>query len=164
MAVAVTCDGAEDCPTGQRCCGKWEQGYVEFGCFASCVEQQGDASPMGGGALFFDLCHPGDTCEVEGAQCLTSPQYLPTSLSRCYTMGNPPDATLGKGVRQINCGTDVCGTTEKCCLRGARTPYCAPASATCVCDPPDAGADSGSDAPSDAAPDARDASRDAPTG
>lgn len=167
-AVAVTCDGPEDCPTGQRCCGKWQQVYTEFGCFTSCDAKNGDADPMTAG-LWLELCHPGDTCEVSGYMCATS-MYLPGSFSRCYSDGQMPDAGLGKGAQQINCGTEVCGTGEKCCLRGAREPYCAAASATCECDPPDAG-DSGSDAAPDsgdashdAAPDAHDAARDAPAG
>jgi hypothetical protein len=150
-AVGVTCDGPEDCPAGQRCCGKYQQQYVEFGCFDSCIAQQGDAQPaLGGGALWFDLCHPGDACEDSTAQCLTS-AYLPKSLSRCLpaslmgmAMGGPPNATLGKGKDQVNCGTDVCGTGEKCCIRGATlAPYCAPSGATCDCTVPTAAADSG---------------------
>lgn len=143
-SVGVTCDGPEDCSSGQRCCGKYQQEYVEFGCFDSCTAQQGDAQPgLGGGALWFDLCHPGDACEDSTAQCLTS-AYLPKSLSRCLpaslmgmATGGPPDTTLGKGKGQVNCGTDVCGTGEKCCIRGATlAPYCAPSSATCNCTVP----------------------------
>ena len=160
MAVGTSCDGPEDCLSGQRCCGRWSQGYTEFGCYASCDALTGDAMPGGGGALWFDLCHPGDTCEVMGAECLTSPMYLPSSLSRCYDPGSgmPPNASLGRGAGQVNCGSDVCGMGEKCCLRGPMLePYCAPSSATCSCTPPvpDAGPDA-----SDAAPDSRDAAPD----
>jgi hypothetical protein len=165
MSVGTTCDGPEDCPSGQRCCGKWEQQYTEFGCFASCDALTGDAmpGPGGGGALWFDLCHPGDTCEVMGAECLTSPMYLPSSLSRCYDpgSGSAPNASLGKGAGQVNCGTDVCGAGEKCCLRGPMLdPYCAPTSATCSCTPPTPQPDAGPDA-SDAAPDSTPDSSDA---
>jgi hypothetical protein len=168
-SVGTACDGPEDCPSGQRCCGKWEQEYTEFGCYASCDALTGDAmpGPGGGGALWFDLCHPGDTCEVMGAECLTSPMYLPPSLSRCYDpgSGSAPNASLGRGAGQVNCGSDVCGAGEKCCLRGPMLdPYCAPSSATCSCTPPepqpDAGPDAAPDSSPDAAPDSSDAAPD----
>lgn len=137
--VDVTCDGPEDCPAGQRCCGQWNQEYQKFGCFDSCIAQQVDA----GMALWFDLCHPGDTCEDSTATCLTS-MYLPSSLSRCYNTGNPPDPKLAAGKGEINCGADVCGAGEKCCMRGATlTPYCAPSAATCECTKPQGTKDAG---------------------
>jgi hypothetical protein len=172
-AAGTTCDGPEDCPTGQRCCGKWEnEVYVEFGCFVSCAAQQGDAATgPGGGPFWFDLCHPGGTCEDTTATCLTS-TYLPDSLSRCFDTGEPPDPSLGNAANQVNCGTDVCGAGEKCCVRQPLEPYCAPASATCSCTAPvpdagpDAPPDSGDAAPDsgDAAPDSGDAASDATTG
>src|SRR5688500_4869837 len=63
-SVGTACDGPEDCPSGQRCCGKWEQEYTEFGCYPSCDALTGDAmpGPGGGGALWLDLCRPGATC------------------------------------------------------------------------------------------------------
>ena len=164
VAVATACDGPEDCPTGQRCCGKWDEEYVEFGCYASCIAQTGDSGAgPGGGPLWFDMCHPGDACEDSTAMCLTSP-YLPTSFSRCYDSGDPPNPALGNAANQVNCGTDVCTSGEKCCLRGSTLePYCAPTSATCACDPPDPGTDAGDAAPDtsqDAAPDSSDAAPD----
>ena len=128
-AVAVACDGPEDCPTGKLCCGKWDQEYVQFGCFTSCQAQLADA----GGARWFDLCHPGgQACEDPTQQCLNS-TYLPTSLARCYTSGDPPPATLGTAAGKVNCGANVCGTGEKCCLRGTLDPYCTPSGTACSC-------------------------------
>jgi len=98
------------------------------------------------------------------AMCLTSPTYLPLSFSRCYTMGDMPNAALGKKAGEVNCGTDVCGTGEKCCLRGLEPPYCAPTAATCECNPQpvnDAGPDAAPDSSQDAAPDSSDAAPDA---
>jgi hypothetical protein len=106
QAVAVTCDGAEDCPSGQKCCGKWDQEYVEFGCFDSCEALNADAGF--GMVVWFDLCHPGDACEDPAAQCLTS-TYLPSSLSRCYDTGTEPDPGLAARAAEINCGQEVCG-------------------------------------------------------
>jgi hypothetical protein len=146
-AIDVTCDGPEDCPAGQRCCGKWDQAYQMFGCFDSCTAQQVDA----GQALWFDLCHPGDACEDSTATCLTS-TYLTSSLSRCYTMGSPPDPKFGNGKGQVNCGTDVCGASEKCCMRGVTlAPYCAPSGATCECTAPSPKPAGAGGAPQDAA-------------
>jgi hypothetical protein len=149
-AVETACDGPEDCPSGQRCCGEYNQGgYDKFGCYASCSAPggAGGAGGAGGmaamtmGPILFELCHPGDTCEDSTAQCLTS-SYLPNSLSRCLpsmlvgvAMGSPPDASLGQGKNQVNCGTDVCGSTQKCCVRQPLGAYCAPKSDTCVCNP-----------------------------
>ncbi|HEX7671299.1 MAG TPA: hypothetical protein VF395_17010, partial [Polyangiaceae bacterium] len=108
-----------------------------------CAAQQVDA----GQALWFDLCHPGDACEDPTATCLTS-TYLPASLSRCYNTGNPPDTKLGKGKGEINCGGEVCGAGEKCCMRGVTlTPYCAPSGAACECTKPVPSTDAGKTAP-----------------
>lgn len=144
-ALGTACDGAEDCPSGQHCCGRYQQRYTEIGCFASCTALQGDAGPMMGAPLWFELCHAGDTCEDTTATCLTS-SFLPGSLSRCLpsslmgmAMGSPPDATLGKVKNEVNCGTAVCGASEQCCIRMPLAPYCAPKSATCGCTEPDAG-------------------------
>ncbi len=163
VAVATACDGPEDCSTGQRCCGKYQQGYVEFGCFDSCSALQGDAQPGpgGGGAFWFELCHPGDVCEDTTAQCLTS-TFLPKTLSRCLpsmlmmaAMGGPPDASLGKGKSQINCGAAVCGSSEECCLRQPLAPYCAAKGQACDCNVSDAGGapDAGGGARKDASAD-----------
>jgi hypothetical protein len=140
QAVDVTCDGPEDCPSGQRCCALWAQQYQQFGCFDSCAAQAADAAA--GQALWIEMCHAGDTCEDPAAQCLTNTAYLPENLSRCYTDGNPIPADVGAGAEEINCGDDVCGTGEKCCLRIPMplSPYCAPEGDTCACDLPEAGA------------------------
>lgn len=149
-AIGTTCDGPEDCPTGQRCCGKFVQpGYVQIGCFDSCAAQQGDAGFTMGGALWFELCHPNDTCEDTTATCGTS-QYLPSSLSRCLpaslmgmAMNGTPDSTLGHDKNAVNCGKSVCTASEQCCIRQPLEPYCAARSATCDCKAPDAGAPPG---------------------
>ena len=141
-AVATTCDGAEDCPTGQRCCGR-VQGmqpairYVEFGCFASCAAAGEGGVPEGGfGApTWLELCHAGETCENSMYQCQTS-QYLPNSFARCFMPADAaaPDPGLGKAADAVNCGNAVCGSGEKCCIRQPLAPYCAPASETCECE------------------------------
>jgi hypothetical protein len=127
--------------------------------------------------LVFELCHAGDTCEDSTAQCLTS-AYLPTSLNRCLpaslmgmATGNPPDTSLGKDPKSVNCGSAVCGASEQCCLRQPLEPYCAPKGATCTCDhqpgsvteagAPEAGVPDARPSTPDATPSTPDASSDA---
>lgn len=169
LAVATTCDGAEDCPSGKKCCGEYSMtnGYDKFGCYDSCAPEGGTAGGMPNpmGALVFELCHAGDTCEDATAMCLTSP-YLPASLSRCLpsgvmSSGMPPNASLGKDPNAVNCGSAVCGAGEQCCIRQPLEPYCAPKGTTCTCDhtggaaeagAPEAGAPDASTPPAEAAP------------
>jgi hypothetical protein len=155
MAVATECDGAEDCPSGQQCCGEYNGGYDKFSCKPSCAPSDAGAAAGLGMTFLFQLCHAGDTCEDSTAMCLTSP-YLPMSFSRCLpamlqgqTSGNPPDTSLGKGAHEVNCGSAVCGSDEECCIRQPLEPYCAPKGTTCSCDykaPADAGMKGGKDA------------------
>lgn len=152
VTAGTECDGPEDCPTGQHCCGEYNGSgaYDRFSCMASCTADAG--AGLGGGPLLFELCHGGDTCEDSTAMCLTSP-YLPMSLSRCLpamlvgqTMGAPPDASLGKAAHAVNCGSAVCGSGEECCVRQPLAPYCAPKGTACSCDhvaAPDAGTNEG---------------------
>ncbi len=158
-AVATACDGAEDCPTGQRCCGR-VQGmqpalrYVEFGCFASCSTAGEGGVPEGGGfggPTWLELCHAGDTCENTMYQCATS-QYLPGSFARCFMPSDAaaPDPGLGRAANAVNCGGAVCGAGEKCCIRQPLAPYCAPASETCECERTQPEGGGGSDGGSDA--------------
>jgi len=134
VVAALPCDGAEDCPSGQRCCGRLAGlAYVEFGCFESCLGLP-DAGAM---SFWRELCHAGDPCE-SGSSCLTS-QYLLASLARCDVVGAPPDPGLDRAKGRINCGTNVCGDGEKCCVRSPHPPYCAPKAASCECRPGDGG-------------------------
>lgn len=133
----VTCDGAEDCPSGQQCCTRFAgNGFTDFGCYDSCAALNADA----GSADWRQLCHAGDTCEDPTYTCTTS-VYLPTFLTRCYNMGTAADTTLSSAADEINCGAQTCGSGEKCCLRDPYEPFCAPATDDCKCHP--AGLDAG---------------------
>jgi len=136
--LGVPCDGAEDCPTGQQCCGKFDGDHFStFGCYPSCTALEPDASPYGG---WRQLCHAGDVCENSSYTCRTS-DYLPTFLTRCQAVGLDAPPPMNTEAGKVSCGTTACGTGEKCCLRPPHDPYCAPASADCECRP--AGVDSG---------------------
>jgi hypothetical protein len=143
--VPVVCDGPEDCPSNNQCCGLYSGGsYTQFACMPSCADA-GAPGDAGGFALWFEMCHAGQMCKT--GMCLTS-MYLPGFLYRCYTSGNPPDAgsTGGPGV---NCGSTTCAAGEECCLRQPHDPYCAPAGTQCACagvQTVDGGAEGGSEA------------------
>jgi hypothetical protein len=139
LAVSTACDGAEDCGAGQRCCARFEGQppsgrYVEFGCFDSCNAAGDDG---GGAGTWLELCHAGDTCEDAALICTTS-DFLPSSLARCFDVdAAAPDPGLSKTADAINCGTEVCGTGEQCCIRQPLEPYCALASEACQCERPE---------------------------
>jgi hypothetical protein len=133
----LTCDGPEDCQGGQSCCGLYSGGgYTQFTCMPSCADA---GTPDGGGlALWFEMCHAGQTCKDTTQSCLSS-TYLPSSLYRCYTTGSPPPSTATGGPG-VNCGATTCAAGEECCLREPHDPYCAPAGSACSCTgPADAG-------------------------
>jgi len=171
----VRCDGPEDCPGDQVCCGVFggggflsSGGYAEVGCFDSC-----SSSADGGGGSLYEVCHAGASCGGGAAAdggvslCSQSP-YLPPYLSRCYSDNQgPPSEVNASG--EIACGDATCGGGEKCCVLDCSdsscntadlpAPYCAPAGEACTCvgglgsadagSAVDAGAaDSGSDASS----------------
>jgi hypothetical protein len=126
----LPCDGPEDCPGTQVCCGHFEgSGYTEFACRDACGEGDGGQTD-----LWLELCHPGQTCADTTMQCLSS-QYLPSFMYRCYTDGTEPGAPGSTAADVVNCGSAPCATGEKCCLREPGDPYCAPAGDTCVCNP-----------------------------
>lgn len=135
-AVAeIPCDGAEDCAAGEHCCAKSANaGYVEFGCFASCTALAANA----GDATWVELCHDGDTCEDAAMSCHAS-SSLPSSLARCSLTGrlSAPAGSANPG--EVHCGTDVCGSGEKCCLRDPYPAYCTPTTTECRCHPTDGG-------------------------
>jgi hypothetical protein len=139
QVTPLTCDGPEDCPSGNHCCGEYTGGgYAQIECLPSCADA--GAGGDGGGGLWLELCHAGQTCETASDMCLTS-MYLPSFLYRCYTTGMPPPATATAGPG-INCGAATCGAGQLCCLRSPHDPYCAPAGTACSCTGPgDAGAD-----------------------
>jgi len=55
----ITCDGAEDCASGESCCGV----QSEFGWVLACQSSCAGANE--------ELCHPGDTCK-NGGTCVSA--------------------------------------------------------------------------------------------
>jgi len=149
LLVAAECDGNEDCPGGQVCCGTLDGGaglrYSSIKCQESCE------APAGGR----QICHPGDPCPVPGDGGLpeaSTPScrrslILPPYLAVCTTP-NPllPNELVGQPAapNTVNCGeTLTCGAGMKCCVLGSwdaatrattlRAGYCAPVAEDCDC-------------------------------
>lgn len=72
----LTCDGPEDCPTGEKCCATVTGDGVYVGCEAACL------SPFDGGD---ELCHEPSICS-DGRWCVTADgtqPALPPTVSIC---------------------------------------------------------------------------------
>jgi hypothetical protein len=73
---SVSCDGPEDCTSGQRCCATVTAAGVRVACATSCL------SPLQGGD---ELCHEPSICDG-GRWCVTAfgtQPALPRNLSIC---------------------------------------------------------------------------------
>lgn len=127
----IACDGAEDCTRGRMCCGHFDgAGYLRFSCVDSCAKREART-----GEIWSEACHPGDTCETAGFECLANPGYLPDSLYRCRDSGTTPRNAGSTTKGEINCGSDVCGSGQKCCVSSpGLVAHCAPADVPCPCD------------------------------
>jgi hypothetical protein len=127
----VECDGPEDCPRGQMCCGEFSfsGGYRSFSCQDDCLalDAQGDAA-------WSEICHPGQPCAMEGYECRARTGYLPDFLYRCRMDGTEPGAAGSTEKDEVNCGDAVCGANEKCCISAPEgAPYCGPKDEPCLC-------------------------------
>jgi len=144
-ALAISCDGDEDCEGGQVCCGRYvgAMGSYEFiECRDSCEPQESE----------YNLCHEGDACAVEGRVCRRSSVLPYPFLAICASPSDSAPTLLigGDAAGEINCGDGVtCGDGEKCCLSGIfdfdgtvtrpGSPYCVDEADSCDCDPDDIG-------------------------
>jgi hypothetical protein len=128
--VDVACDGAEDCP-GQKCCAVYQGGYRKFECGDDCAAA--DAPPM---IYSSEACHPGESCTVAGYTCLQNLMILPDYLFRCRDMGEEPANLTGStAANEVNCGTSVCGSGQKCCISVPGQAVCVPKAQACSCVP-----------------------------
>jgi hypothetical protein len=115
--IDVQCDGAEDCKTGQKCCGDFDSGYRKFVCADDCAAEQTDQ-----GGMWAAACHPGEECAETEANpaitCKANTDYLPGFLFRCKDTGTEPteDEAGSTKRNEINCGDTVCGKGTKCCI------------------------------------------------
>jgi hypothetical protein len=136
--IDVVCDGPEDCPNGEMCCGHYGGSYDRFICASTCDEA---AVTMPG--VWSEICHPGQVCADPAYQC-ASIDYLPDFLYRCRDTGSLLCGTtnavmdacvepVNSGPNEISCGDAKCGDGEKCCIRTPREPYCAPKDGYCQC-------------------------------
>jgi hypothetical protein len=133
--VEVNCDGNEDCPGSQKCCGQYDGGYRKLVCADDCAEEEAAQ-----GGTWSNICHPGDTCETPdgGAaafMCLQNTDFLPDFLSRCRDTGTPAEETGSTAAGEINCGDSVCGSGQKCCISVPGLAVCTPSNQDCGCTP-----------------------------
>lgn len=137
LLVGASCDGDEDCPGEQLCCGDYNQdlgAYTRIGCADSCSPQ----------ASQYKLCHPGESCPTPGRVCRRSSILPYDFMMICAGAANvPTEYTGGDDVGRIRCGDTDCGSGEQCCLRSEfnlearisvpRSAYCTPLDAECEC-------------------------------
>jgi hypothetical protein len=165
--VTAFCDGPEDCPGSQQCCGEFAGGgYGSFTCQDSCVELAAT------GEIWSEVCHPGQSCDqpvladggmpptmnplpdggVAAYECRMNTTYLPDFWFRCRDTGEEPPAAGSTAADEINCGESVCGAGEKCCY--ALSPgdaitdgvaHCVAADEPCTCNPAGGDGDAGTD-------------------
>ena len=79
----ITCDGPEDCGTGQRCCahGDWDPDWGMKGWKLACSSTACGAPPLNR-----ELCHPGGAPCSGGKSCVSAyglANDLPRSLYVC---------------------------------------------------------------------------------
>jgi hypothetical protein len=144
--TTADCDGNEDCPSGQTCCGLLNPNggaYDKVTCQDKC---EGDTVRP--------ICHDGDVCpnpnpgpDGSAPLCIRS-TILPAYLAICGVPGTfTPKGFVGKpaAAHQINCGPDLsCGPGTKCCVlttwdaaTRAQAPtggYCAKTDEICSCE------------------------------
>ena len=74
-AFQAACDGPEDCPASQSCCGLLDATatfYTRLACQTSCLFANNQRQ----------ICHGNTDCRESGHICTTS-TALPTNLMRC---------------------------------------------------------------------------------
>lgn len=149
--VAAECDGNEDCPTGQTCCGMRDGGALRY----NSIKCQEKCDSAAGGT---QLCHAGEPCPGEedsgtpDADAASLPSchrslILPSYLAVCG-VPNPllPNTLIERPAEAhaVNCGESVtCSEGTKCCVLGnwkaetqattIRSGYCAPMAEECDC-------------------------------
>jgi hypothetical protein len=148
LKVGAECDGSEDCPHGQVCCGQFDTTFITYRQIR-CETQCGEPN--------VEFCHPGDTCQ-DGSNCTHSVIVPFDFVAVCKTQEQPGSLTGTRVAGEIACGDTTCDShSEQCCLRArvnlvpalpvGLTPYCAPRGTDCDCEddtkgqPRDAGDD-----------------------
>ncbi|MBN1656311.1 MAG: hypothetical protein JXA30_21255 [Deltaproteobacteria bacterium] len=164
LLLGVECDGDEDCPNGEVCCGTYRStqatpGYTSIDCQPTCGFDYNFVSDADDDAgmqdlpdveempdMMFKLCHKGEDCSVEGSDagtgeaCWSSsvlPPFLAVCLSSSMTFGEPAsDMTANAVAGEINCGDETCTVgNEKCCLTDfTGDAYCTEIDKECDCD------------------------------
>ena len=140
LHVGASCDGPEDCASGQQCCAQFERtsySYTRIECADSCAN-----------ADQYELCHPGQQCETSGYVCRRSVIVPHDFIHVCASpapVPPPPAGPAGVPLEgEVVCGDGTCRAgDEVCCLRSQfdfatmklnpLQPYCAPEGSACEC-------------------------------
>jgi hypothetical protein len=142
--AAVPCDGPEDCPEGDLCCGRLAGStFDRFECRSACDVPAGEGGAYEDAGLeasaqeatWYEICHPGSTCTNPQYQCSKS-ALLPAFLSRCFTSGAVATTAGSTAAAEVNCGGAVCTRGEQCCLHPPQDPSCLAQGEPCDCQPP----------------------------
>jgi hypothetical protein len=140
--VETDCDGPEDCPAGELCCGTLSGAglqYTSMTCRATCADADGgivlchkdtdcpghDPAGVGTDAGPGDICRRSFVLPEFLLICGGASQFAPADVAQ-------PSTAPG----EINCGRDlVCGSGEKCCVMtswDAATQVVVPAPGLCA--------------------------------
>ena len=139
VVIDARCDGDEDCPDAQVCCGTLSGAgfhYEALGCAETCDGASGG----------YRICHQNELCEDEALVCRRS-SILPAYFAICAAASDLVPTTFegtSTAAGEVRCGAElVCGSGQKCCVltgfdaasgaRFDRPGYCAPADAECSC-------------------------------
>ena len=139
VVIDAQCDGDEDCPDGQVCCGTLSGAgfhYEALGCSETCDGASGG----------YRICHQGELCDDQAFVCRRS-SILPAYFAICAAPSTLVPTTFdgtNTAAGEIRCGSDlVCGAGQKCCVlngydaragtRFDRPGYCAPLGEECQC-------------------------------
>lgn len=137
LHVGASCDGPEDCASGQRCCAQFERptySYTSIECRDSCANPDQ-----------YELCHPGHACEDPSDVCRRSVIVPHDFINVCASPAAVPAESASAAIEgEVACGAASCRAgDEVCCLRSqfdfatmmltALPPYCAPRGSACDC-------------------------------
>jgi len=139
LHVGASCDGPEDCASGQQCCAQFERAtynYTRIACSDRCADTDQ-----------YELCHPGQTCKASGYMCRRSLIVPHDFINVCASPTGvrvPEESSSVELEGEVVCGDGTCRAGEEvCCLRSRfdfatmklrpLPPYCAPEGSACDC-------------------------------
>ena len=140
--TVLACDGADDCPQDEVCCGAFDFQRRAYGA----TQCQPGCDPM---LAELEFCQPGDACRgggIDNAVCRRS-FVLPEPYLICTAPSPTAPATSDDlqqpAAGQVACGEGQCIAGQACCVRTSfdydsrtdswPTAYCVDNEADCTC-------------------------------